>query len=128
MRRQRSGHIVNFGYRAAAGFGVYSSTKFAVEGLTEALHDELAPLGIHATVVGPGYFRTDFLDGTSLQATATQIDDYAATAGAVRAQAATLNHQQPGDPERLVRAIVAEDPSLLRDHAAPTTGRSICDG
>jgi NAD(P)-dependent dehydrogenase (short-subunit alcohol dehydrogenase family) len=111
MRRQRSGHIVNFsslgGYRAAAGFGVYSSTKFAVEGLTEALHDELAPLGIHATVVEPGYFRTDFLDGTSLQATATQIDDYAATAGAVRARAATLNHQQPGDPERLARAIIA---------------------
>jgi NAD(P)-dependent dehydrogenase (short-subunit alcohol dehydrogenase family) len=111
MRRQKSGHVINFsslgGYRAAAGFGVYSSTKFAVEGLTEALHDELKPLGIHATVVEPGYFRTDFLDGTSLQPTAKQIDDYAATAGAVRKHAVELNHQQPGDPERFANAILA---------------------
>ncbi len=58
MRERKAGHIINIssigGYRGAAGFGVYSSTKFAVEGLTEALHDELAPLGIHATVVEPG--------------------------------------------------------------------------
>jgi NAD(P)-dependent dehydrogenase (short-subunit alcohol dehydrogenase family) len=102
---------VNFsslgGYRSAAGFGVYCSTKFAVEGLTEALYDELAPLGIHATVVEPGYFRTDFLDASSLQPAATQIEDYAATAGAVRAHAADLNHQQPGDPDRLAGAIIA---------------------
>jgi NAD(P)-dependent dehydrogenase (short-subunit alcohol dehydrogenase family) len=120
MRRQRSGRIVNFsslgGYRSAAGFGVYSATKFAVEGLSEALHDELAPLGIHVTVVEPGYFRTDFLDGTSLVASRTQIADYAETAGAVRAHATTLNHKQPGDPDRLARAIVtlamADDPPL----------------
>lgn len=66
MRRQRSGHILNFssigGYRSGPGFGVYSSTKFAVEGLTEALAAELAPLGIHATAIEPGYFRTDFLE------------------------------------------------------------------
>ena len=70
MRANRSGHVINIssigGYRGAAGFGVYSSTKFAVEGITEALHDELKPLGIHATVVEPGYFRTDFLDASSL--------------------------------------------------------------
>ena len=58
MRAQRSGHVVNMssigGYRAGAGFGVYSSTKFAVEGITESLHAELKPLGIHATVVEPG--------------------------------------------------------------------------
>ena len=62
MRTARSGRILNVssigGYRGAAGFGVYSSTKFAVEGLSEALHAELAPLGIHVTVVEPGYFRT----------------------------------------------------------------------
>lgn len=66
MRKLRSGRILNIssigGYRGAAGFGVYCSTKFAVEGLSEALHDELKPLGIHVTVVEPGYFRTDFLD------------------------------------------------------------------
>ena len=64
MRRQRAGHIINFssigGYSSGAGFGVYCSTKFAVEGITEALHDELAPLGIHATVVEPGYFEPIF--------------------------------------------------------------------
>jgi NAD(P)-dependent dehydrogenase (short-subunit alcohol dehydrogenase family) len=62
MRAKRSGHVINIssigGYRGAPGFGVYSSTKFAVEGITEALRDELKPLGIHATVVEPGYFRT----------------------------------------------------------------------
>jgi NAD(P)-dependent dehydrogenase (short-subunit alcohol dehydrogenase family) len=70
MRRARSGRILNIssigGYRGAAGFGVYSSTKFAVEGLSEAMHAELAPLGIHVTVIEPGYFRTDFLDAASL--------------------------------------------------------------
>jgi len=111
MRRQRSGHVVNIsslgGYRAAAGFGVYSSTKFAVEGLSEALHDEVAPLGIHVTVVEPGYFRTDFLDSTSLVESQHCIGDYAGTAGAVRSRAATLSHQQPGDPDKLATAIVA---------------------
>ena len=120
MRRQRSGHIVNIsslgGYRAAAGFGVYSSTKFAVEGLSEALRDEVAPLGIHVTVVEPGYFRTDFLDSTSLVESQHRIDDYAGTAGAVRSGAATLSHQQPGDPDKLATAIVtlveAKEPPL----------------
>jgi len=111
MRRLRSGHVINIsslgGYRSAAGFGVYSSTKFAVEGLSEALHDELAPLGIHVTVVEPGYFRTDFLDSTSLADGQNHIEDYAATAGAVRSRASTLNHQQPGDPDKLATAIVA---------------------
>ena len=120
MRRQRSGHIVNIsslgGYRAAAGFGVYSSTKFAVEGLSEALRDEVAPLGIHVTVVEPGYFRTDFLDSASLVKSQHHIDDYDGTAGAVRSRAATLNHQQPGDPDKLATAIVtlveAKEPPL----------------
>jgi NAD(P)-dependent dehydrogenase (short-subunit alcohol dehydrogenase family) len=70
MLASRSGRILNMssigGYRGAAGFGIYSSTKFAVEGLSEALHAELAPLGMHVTVVEPGYFRTDLLDPPSL--------------------------------------------------------------
>lgn len=110
MRQRRSGHIINLssigGYRASAGWGIYSSTKFAVEGITEALHHELAPLGIHATVVEPGYFRTDFLDNTSLRKTATQISDYAETVGKIRAFAAEHNHQQPGDPTKLAQAIL----------------------
>lgn len=101
MRAARSGRILNMsligGYRPGAGFGGYSSTKFAVEGLSEALHAELAPLGIHVTVVEPGYFRTDFLDMTWLSASAAQIADYNATAGKVRVVAAGLSHNQPGD-------------------------------
>ncbi|MEL1266355.1 oxidoreductase [Pseudoxanthomonas putridarboris] len=110
MRAQRSGRILNIssigGYRAGAGFGVYCSTKFAVEGLSEALHAELAPLGIHVTVIEPGYFRTDFLDTTSLSVSPTSIADYNTTAGAVRNLASDLNHAQPGDPERLARVLV----------------------
>ncbi|WP_306717206.1 oxidoreductase [Burkholderia dolosa] len=111
MRANRAGHVINMssigGYRAAAGFGVYSSTKFAVEGITEALHAELQPLGIHATVVEPGYFRTDFLDASSLVVAPTVIDDYDATSGAVRRKAAQLNHNQPGDPTKLAAAMIA---------------------
>lgn len=111
MRRQRSGRVLNIssigGYRGAAGFGVYSSTKFAVEGLSEALHDELAPLGIHVTVIEPGYFRTDFLDASSLSVSPTIIADYAATAGRVRTVATDLSHNQPGDPNKLAEVLVA---------------------
>ena len=110
MRAQRSGRILNIssigGYRGAAGFGVYSSTKFAVEGLSEALHAELAPLGIQVTVVEPGYFRTDFLDATSLTVSGREIAEYAQTAGRVRRAAADLNHGQPGDPDKLAQVIL----------------------
>ena len=110
MRAQRSGRILNIssigGYRAGPGFGVYSSTKFAVEGLSESLHAELAPLGVHVTVVEPGYFRTDFLDATSLTVSGDEIADYAETAGRVRQIAADLNHGQPGDPDKLAQVLV----------------------
>jgi NAD(P)-dependent dehydrogenase (short-subunit alcohol dehydrogenase family) len=110
LRRQRSGHVINMssvgGYASYPGWGVYCATKFAVEGISEALSLELAPLGIHVTVVEPGYFRTDFLSAQSLSSTAARIEDYADTVGKMRAFAAAANHQQPGDPERLARAIV----------------------
>jgi NAD(P)-dependent dehydrogenase (short-subunit alcohol dehydrogenase family) len=110
MRAARSGRILNIssigGYRGAAGFGVYSSTKFAVEGLSEALHDELAPIGIHVTVVEPGYFRTDFLDASSLSASVARIADYDATAGKVRTATAGLSRNQPGDPAKLADVLV----------------------
>ena len=110
MRAARSGRILNIssigGYRGGPGFGVYSSTKFAVEGLSEALHAELAPLGIHVTAVEPGYFRTDFLDAASLSVSPPRILDYDGTAGAVRATAAGLSHRQPGDPARLAEVLV----------------------
>jgi NAD(P)-dependent dehydrogenase (short-subunit alcohol dehydrogenase family) len=75
--------------------------------LSDALHAELAPLGIHVSSVQPGYFRTDFLDSSSLAVSPAPIDDYAATAGKVRVAARNLNHNQPGDPERLAGAILA---------------------
>jgi NAD(P)-dependent dehydrogenase (short-subunit alcohol dehydrogenase family) len=110
MRKRRSGHIINMssvgGYASYPGWGVYCATKFAVEGLSEALSIELAPLGIHATVVEPGYFRTDFLSAQSLSSTAVRIDDYADTVGRMRTFAAAVNHQQPGDPRRLAQVIV----------------------
>jgi NAD(P)-dependent dehydrogenase (short-subunit alcohol dehydrogenase family) len=120
MRSQRSGHVINMsslgGYRVGAGFGVYGSTKFAVEGLSEALHAELWPLGIHVTVVEPGYFRTDFLDSSSAMEAKNVIEDYAETDGKVRVSASAYNHRQPGDPKRLAQALLtlvsAENPPL----------------
>jgi NAD(P)-dependent dehydrogenase (short-subunit alcohol dehydrogenase family) len=110
MRHQRSGHVINLssvgGYQAYAGWGVYGSTKFAVEGISEAMNMELKPLGVHVTVVEPGFFRTDFLDASSLVATASQMDDYADTVGAMRNFAAGANHQQPGDPHKLALALL----------------------
>ncbi|WP_163996683.1 oxidoreductase [Pyxidicoccus caerfyrddinensis] len=119
MRRQRSGHVINMssvgGYASSQGWGVYCATKFAVEGLTEALHAELAPLGIKVTVVEPGYFRTDFLDGQSLSVS-EPIADYAASSGVTRSSATTLNHAQPGNPHKLAKAMLtlvdAERPPL----------------
>ncbi|WP_457579761.1 oxidoreductase [Ensifer canadensis] len=120
MRRQRSGRILNFssigGYRSGSGFGVYCSTKFAVEGLTEALADELKPLGIYPTAIEPGYFRTDFLDSTSLSISPIEIDDYAQTAGAVRSKAREISHNQPGNPDKLAEVVIsfvdAKDPPV----------------
>ncbi|HEY2606274.1 oxidoreductase [Paraburkholderia sp. RL18-103-BIB-C] len=117
MRAQKSGHLINIssigGYSAYHGWGVYGATKFAVEGLSEALSSELAPLGIYSTVVEPGFFRTDFLNDDSLVSTRLQIDDYAQTVGAMRDFAAGANHQQPGDPAKLAEAILrlADSPS-----------------
>jgi NAD(P)-dependent dehydrogenase (short-subunit alcohol dehydrogenase family) len=106
MRSQRSGHVINMSSLGGYRVGVYGSTKFAVEGLSEALHAELAPLGIHVTVVEPGYFRTDFLDSSSAMEAKNVIADYAETAGNVRVSASAYNHRQPGDPKRLAQALL----------------------
>lgn len=111
MRRQRSGHVINIssvgGYTGYPGWGVYGSTKFAVEGISEALHAEVAPLGIKVTVVEPGFFRTDFLDDQSVVRTAQVIADYADTVGKTRSHAEGANHAQPGDPSKLAKAFMA---------------------
>jgi len=110
MRAQRSGHVINLssigGYGAIHGWGVYCSTKFAVEGLSEALAAELAPLGVKVTVVEPGFFRTDFLDASSLAVSPNVITDYAETVGAMRDFAVDANHTQLGNPEKLAEGLV----------------------
>ena len=119
LRKQRSGQIMNLssvgGYHSGPAFGIYCSTKFAVEGISEALHGELAPLGISVTVVEPGYFRTEFLEANSVVAMANEIADYAETSGKVRAFAKTVSLNQPGDPVRLADALV----ELSRAKAPP---------
>ena len=118
MRSQRSGHVVNIssigGYASYPGWGVYCATKFAVEALTESLAYELAPLGVHATVVEPGFFRTDFLADNSLVKTAQVIDAYAETVGEMRTLMAGANGKQPGDPLKFSKAML-----LLVDAEAP---------
>jgi len=111
MRAERSGHVVNIGsmggFAQVPGWGVYGATKFAVEGLSEAMRAELSPVGITVTVIEPGSFRTDFLDGTSLHATIQEIADYAPTVGKVREGAAANNHGQINDPVKGAAAIYA---------------------
>ena len=110
LRAQRSGRIVNLssvgGFIGSAGWGIYCATKFAVEGFSEALAREVGPLGIDVIIVEPGYFRTDFLDASSLSTEGTVIDDYAETAGTTRRHANDVNHAQPGDPVKAAAAIV----------------------
>jgi NAD(P)-dependent dehydrogenase (short-subunit alcohol dehydrogenase family) len=118
MRRQRAGRIINMssvgGFTASPGWGVYGSTKFAVEALSDVMGLEVTPLGIKVTVVEPGMFRTDFLDGSSLHEMKRRFDDYDATAGQTRQSRNTTNHAQPGDPVKAAQAILtivdAEDP------------------
>ncbi|CAN5161509.1 oxidoreductase [soil metagenome] len=110
MRAERHGTIVNVssmgGFAQVAGWGVYGATKFAVEGLSEAMRAELEPLGIAVMIVEPGSFRTDFLDSSSLQRTDSEITDYSATAGRVRHAAADANGAQINDPTKGAAAIV----------------------
>jgi len=109
MRRNRKGFIVNIssvgGLRSFPALGYYSSTKFAVEGLSDALWQEVEPLGIKVMVVEPSGFRTDWA-GRSANESKLQIADYAATAGMWRGDVRSSSGQQPGDPVRAVQAIV----------------------
>lgn len=116
LRKQRSGHILNLssigGLVAGPGMGYYNATKFAVEGISEALAGELAPLGIKVTIIEPGPFRTDFL-GRSGVIAEERIADYDSTAGNMRRYFAENDGKQPGDPVRAVHAMmqVVESPA-----------------
>ncbi|MEV5613687.1 oxidoreductase [Streptomyces sp. NPDC052225] len=110
MRARRSGAIVQMssmgGQMSFAGFSAYSATKFALEGFSEALAQEVAPLGIKVLVLEPGAFRTNLMTGTTASA---QLDDYAPTVGATRAMidGAAASGDEPGDPAKAAAAVIA---------------------
>ncbi|MEO6283328.1 MAG: oxidoreductase [Dyadobacter sp.] len=110
MRDAKSGHILNissvFGLIAGAGWGVYCGTKFAVEGLSEALAQEVKPFGIHVTIIEPGYFRTNFLSGGSIVTSANPIADYAEIAETKRMHAEDIPGNQPGDPQKAAEVMI----------------------
>ncbi len=119
MRRKRKGTIVNFssvaGLRGFPSMGFYNATKFAVEGLSEALWQEVEPLGIKVMLVEPSGFRTDWA-GRSANESKHQIKDYAKTAGEWRREIRNDSGKQPGDPVRAVQAIVKAVESLHPPH------------
>ena len=119
LRKRVGARIVNLssgaGIAGSAGFGFYNASKFAVEGLSEALAGELRPLGLKVIIVEPGPFRTEFL-GRSMITAAQEIAAYAETVRARRHYRQTNNGRQAGDPAKAVavmlRAVDAQDPPL----------------
>ena len=112
MRKQQSGHIFNIssigGFSGNfPGFGIYCATKFAVTGFTESLAAEVKSLGIKATVVEPGYFRTEFLSSGSLAVPSNPIDAYREVRDTQIAHQQDINNQQPGDPAKGCDVIIA---------------------
>lgn len=109
MRARRHGTIVNIasvgGIVGFAGSGYYAATKFAVEGLSESLAQEVEPLGIHVVLVEPGPFRTDWA-GRSLKQSPNFIKDYEKSAGARRREIAGYSGKQAGDPARAAEAVI----------------------
>lgn len=109
MRKRRSGHILNIssigGLRSFPGIGFYNATKYAVDGLSESLYKELAPLGIKVTVIAPSGFRTDWA-GRSAKDSAVKIADYATTAGKNQGDIRGYSGRQPGDPVRAAKAMI----------------------
>lgn len=111
MRAQRSGRILNVssvgGIVGGESGTLYCTSKFAVEGFTESLAAEVRRFGIHATVVEPGFFRTDFLEPSSVRHGSQAIPDYAEAAAALKAFYDGRSHNQAGDPAKLGQALVA---------------------
>ena len=109
LRRQRAGHIINIssigGVTGFDGSSVYCATKFAVEGLSASLALEVAPFGIKVTTVEPGFFRTEFLDPSSVRYGAQMIEDYAAH-GSIAQTYGAYKGRQLGDPVKLAAAVL----------------------
>ncbi len=119
MRKQRSGHILNVasigGLRSFPAVGFYNATKYAVDGLSEALMKEVAPLGIKVTVICPSGFRTDWA-GRSANNTNIKIEDYKDTAWKNMGDLRGYSGNQPGDPVKAAKAMIqvteTENPPL----------------
>lgn len=109
MRAQKSGHIINIasigGLVGFPAVGFYNASKFAVDGLSESLSKEVAPLGIKVTIIAPSGFRTDWA-GRSAKNSKNVIDDYADTAGRNKDAIRGYSGNQPGDPDKAAKAIV----------------------
>lgn len=109
LRRQRSGHVMNIssiaGRTGFDGAAVYCATKYAIEGLSSSLALELAKFGIHVTSVEPGFFRTDFLDASSVRYGKKVIEDYAAH-GTVEGAYGAYHGKQLGDPAKLADVVI----------------------
>ena len=109
MRNRKSGHILNIssigGLRSFPGVGFYNATKYAVDGFSEALSKEVAPLGIKVTIIAPSGFRTDWA-GRSAKDSSTVITDYATTAGKNKSDIRGYSGNQPGDPVRAAKAMI----------------------
>lgn len=109
FRHQKSGHIIQIsshgGFKAFPGFGIYNASKFALEGFSEALAIEVAPLGIKLTIVEPGPFRTNFA-GSSFKQAEKIIEDYNSTAGAFRERMKQVDGKQEGNPIKASHAII----------------------
>ncbi|RAJ93599.1 oxidoreductase [Aliidiomarina maris] len=110
MREQRAGQIFNISSIAGTagydGASVYCATKFAVEGFSESLALEVKQFGISDIIVEPGFFRTDFLDDSSVSYGDIQLDDYKEYSAAVNDSYQSHNHQQAGDPVKFGQAIL----------------------
>jgi NAD(P)-dependent dehydrogenase (short-subunit alcohol dehydrogenase family) len=110
MRLAKSGHIFNlssvFGLIAGAGWGIYCGTKFAVEGLSEALTQEVKPFGIHVTIIEPGYVRTNFLSSGSIATPENSIPEYVAIAEEKRKHKEDVPGNQIGDPQKIAEVII----------------------
>jgi short-subunit dehydrogenase len=110
MRSANSGHIFNlssvFGLIAGAGWGIYCGTKFAVEGLSEALAQEVKPFGIHVTIIEPGYVRTNFLSSGSIATPENSIPEYVAIAEEKRKHKEDVSGKQIGDPQKIAEVMI----------------------
>lgn len=119
MREQRSGHILNMsaiaGFTNELGFSIYGASKFALEGVSEAVRGEVGPLGIKVTIVEPGPFRTDFI-GRSLVRAERTIEAYNKTSGKFIQFLEKIEGTQPGDPAKaanvLIQVVESDKPPL----------------